>query len=459
MPELIVYPVGEPQRLNDIETTEWEERKASIQNRKRYYDGDHRKYLINTLTGKLSDDNVIINLTQRVIDQSISMLVGETPKFTLQNEAYQNVLDAILDVSEINILLHNAAVLGSISGHVFIKLKAQTMMNGRISGITKLINLDPELMTVFWKPGNNGDRNEVVCYKIEYTEKNVIHREDIYRQNEQSWVIQPYTKTDGSGWKTGELLVWNMSFPPIIDWQNLPNYRGYYGQSDLVNIGINDSVNFVASNINSILRNHAHPKTFGVGIEKGQIEKTAVDGFWSISNPDAKISNLEMQSDLASSMAFLEFLQGSFYSQHRAVDLASMKDRIGQLTNFGLRMLFKDALDKTRVKQTLYGEGLELLCKRAGMISGYDFGDVHINWADPLPFNDREEIEGLEKELSLGIVSKETAAEVRGRDWELEQARMQQEKANDQLGLGAALASAMRGFDRGDGNQEDVNNG
>jgi hypothetical protein len=297
---------------------------------------------------------------------------------------------------------------------------------------------------------------KVVCYKIEYTRGNVAHREDIYRQDDNSWVIQPYTKTDGASWMTGELAIWQFPFAPIVDWQNMPNQDGYYGQADLVNIGINDAVNFAASNINRILKYHAHPKTIGVGLEAEQIKETAVDGFWSISNPDAKISNLEMQSDLASSMAFLEFLQGSFYSQHRAVDLASMKDRIGQLTNFGLRMLFKDALDKTRVKQTLYGEGLELLCQRAGMISGYDFGGVHINWADPLPFNDKEEIEGLEKELSLGIVSKETAAQVRGRDWELEQARMQQEKANDQLGLGAALASAMRGFDRGDGNQEEV---
>jgi hypothetical protein len=155
-------------------------------------------------------------------------------------------------------------------------------------------------------------------------------------------------------------------------------------------------------------------------------------------------------------MAFLEFLQASYYSQHRAVDLASLKDRIGQLTNFGLRMLFKDALDKTRVKQTLYGEGLELLCQRAGMISGYDFGDVHIDWADPLPFNDREEIDGLEKELALGIVSRQTAAEIRGRDWVLERARMQDEKTSDQLGLGEALASAMRSFDQGNSYEEDM---
>ena len=444
MPELIVYPFGEPQRLNDIEAVEWAARKAEIEKNKRYYRGDQRKPL--AVRKGQADDNVIINLTQRVIDQGVTMLAGESPEFSIRNESRQADMDAMWEYNEKSDLLHGLAVTGGLAGHVFVKM----LKEGKA---VRFVNLHPELLTVFWQPD---DMRKVVCYKIEYTRENVAHREDIYRQDDNNWVIQPYTKTDGASWIAGELIVWQFPFAPIVDWQNMPNQDGYYGQSDLVNIGINDAVNFVASNINRILKYHAHPKTVGVGLEAEQIKETAVDGFWSISNPEAKISNLEMQSDLASSMAFLEFLQGSFYSQHRAVDLASMKDRIGQLTNFGLRMLFRDALDKTRIKQTLYGEGLELLCQRAGVISGYDFGTVHINWADPLPFNDREEIEGLEKELSLGIISKETAAEMRGRDWELEQARMQQEKANDQLGLGAALASAMRSFDHGNGNEEEM---
>lgn len=441
MPELLVYPVGEPQRLNDVEATEFATRKTDIERNKRYYAGDQKRPLI--VKAGQADDNVIINLAQRVVDQSVSMLAGEAPEFALANENGQSDLDDWWEENDKDDFLHGVAVTGGVAGHVFIKLLRES------DGALRLVNLHPELISVFWLPD---DIRKVVCYKIEWTKGKVTHREDIYRQDEKNWVIQPYTKTDGASWMSGAPVLWQFAFAPIVDWQNLPNQDGYYGQTDLLNIGINDAVNFVASNINRILKYHAHPRTIGIGLEKDQIKETAVDGFWSISNPDAKISNLEMQSDLASSMAFLEYLQGSFYSQHRAVDLASMKDRIGQLTNFGLRMLFKDALDKTRVKQTLYGEGLEYLCERAGEILGFDFSEVQITWADPLPFNDREEIEGLEKELGLGIVSKQTAAEMRGRDWEMEKERMQAEKASDQLGLGAVLASAMRGFDSGQGN-------
>jgi hypothetical protein len=440
MPELLVYPVGNPQMLNDIEATEWVERKTDIERNKAYYNGNQKRQLV--VRKGQSDDNIIINLTKRAIDQSVSMLMGETPSFAADNDNKQAVLDGLWSENEKEDLLMGVAVTGGLSGHVFVK-----MLKNADDGKVKYYNLASELVTVFWLPD---DIRKVQCYKIEWVRKNVVHREDIYRMDDNLWVIQPYTKTDGASWMVGEPVHWEFPFAPIVDWQNLSNVDGYYGKTDLTNIGINDAVNFVASNINRILKFHAHPRTIGIGLEAEQIKETAVDGFWSIANPDAKVSNLEMQSDLASSMAFLEYLQGSFYSQHRAVDITSMKDKIGQLTNFGLHMLFKDALDKVRVKQTLYGEGLELLCERAGLVIGYDLGDVQINWADPLPFNDREEIEGLEKELAMGIVSKQSAAEMRGRDWAVQQEQIQAEKANDQMGIGAALASAMRDFDRGD---------
>lgn len=437
MPELLVYP-SDPQILNDIEAGERALRKTEIEKHKQYYIGDQKKPL--KVRPNQPDDNVIINLTNRVIDQSVSMLVGDAPEYSIQDEVKQIIIDALWDANEKQDFTHGVAISGSLAGHVFVKLARFD------SDMVRFINLPAEYVTVFWKPD---DIRQVVCYKVEWTQGKTSRREDIYRVSDNAWAIQPYTREEGGAWKRGDEIIWNQSFAPIVDWQNLPDNQSYYGQSDLINIDINDAVNFVASNINRILKFHAHPRTIGIGVRKGEIEETAVDGFWSVLNQDAKISNLEMQSDLGSSMVFLDYLQSAFYSQHRAVDLASMKDRIGQLTNFGLRMLFKDALDKTRVKQTLYGEGFEYLVKRAGAIMGYDFEGVEIRWSDPLPFNDTEEITGLEKELSLGIVSKQTAAEIRGRNWKMEQERMAQEKADAGMGIGQAFADALKKFDAG----------
>jgi len=443
MPELLLYDYNNPQELNRLEEVEKKERETIARKNKAYYLGQHTKPL--KVKPDDSDDNVIINLVRKTVNQSLSMLIGKMPTFTVENEAAQIVLDDIMKASDVHAYVYDLVIQGALCGHVFTKM-AYLSMDSKL-WITKLVSLKPEIVTAYWQPD---DMDKINAYKIEWTKGDDTHREDIVRMDEKSWMIVQYAKSRSSNWQhVGDDVVWKFPFPPVVDWKNLPSIDNYYGEPDITNLGINDQINFAASNINRILKFHAHPRTIGVGIEKGGIEDTTVDGLWTIANPDAKISNLEMQSDLSSSMSFLDSLQNAFNAEHRTVDMASMKDKIGQLTNFGLKVMFKEALDKANDKRLLYGAGLTTLLQNVLAVHGYD-EEVAINWGAELPFNDREEIEGLEKELALGIVSKNTAAEDRGRDWEYEQERMKEEKASEQLGLGAVLAGAMREFDRGD---------
>src|SRR6185436_1088528 len=94
-----------------------------------------------------------------------------------------------------------------------------------------------------------------------------------------------------SGWqKQGEEKVWPYSWSPIVDWKNLPAPNHYYGKSDLGTIGrLNDGLNFVVSNIQRILKHHAHPKTVATGIGASGIEETAIDGLWAIDKDTAKV--------------------------------------------------------------------------------------------------------------------------------------------------------------------------
>ena len=62
------------------------------------------------------------------------------------------------------------------------------------------------------------------------------------------------------------------------------------------------------------------------------------------SDPNALIQNLEMQSDLNSSLNFIRYLRQALFDVSRAVDIDSMADKLGSLTNFGLRVLYQDAL-------------------------------------------------------------------------------------------------------------------
>jgi len=432
MPELREY-LFDPEILMKLSEAERAARNDAIEKASRYYSGDHRKPL--KVRAGQADDNVIVNLTKKVIDQSVSMLFGERPEMQAPgSEADQVLADKLLEDNGIEQFMHGIGVTGALSGHVYVKLMPDPKLGVR------MVSINPEYVTVFWQPD---DVSRIQAYMILWKQGKMHYRQDIYQGDGGLWMIRDLQREESGAWQQTAEQVFPFPFPPLLDWQNLPRANSLYGESDITNATLNDAVNFVASNINRILKFHAHPKTMGIGIAAKDVTETAVDGFWAIQDKDAKVQNLEMQSDLSSSMAYLEYLQASFFAQHRAVDIGSLKDRLGQLTNFGLTSLFKDALDKLKSKRTLYGNGLTEMLVRMGMMMGKDWRGAEIVWPDPLPYNDMEEVQILEKEIALGIISRQTAAQLRGRDWEREQERMAAEQQAQQRSLGGALLQLL----------------
>ena len=470
MPELRAYPDNNPEQLDDLVQIERLGREAQIDENWDYYDGRQRQPL--KVRKNQSNDNVIINLTRRIVEQSVAMLFSEMPAFDLPGDSdaiqsWEERLGVLWERNRGEILLHDIGVSGALAGHVFVKI---VPVEDDPERPVRFVLQNPRYCSVFWKPD---DMQQVVCYRIAWgrriTREQVRsgslslqqardeYRQDIINEGEY-WRIREWVRGEQGNWSQVNEDIWRYPFAPLVDWQNLPHPERYYGDSDLAagalldeDINLNDAVNFVASNINRILRYHAHPKSLGFGIQPQQIVETAVDGFWAGLPADARVENLEMQSDLASSMAFLEFLERTFYAQHRAVDLSSVKDRVGQLTNFGLRTMFKDALDKLETKRTLYGTALSELSWRAMQVAGWNQERPMLAWPNPLPFNDTEEVAVLTQEMSAQIVSRQSAAEQRGRDWERERKRMEEERDLDREGLGQVLARAMRDFDRDEG--------
>jgi hypothetical protein len=130
-----------------------------------------------------------------------------------------------------------------------------------------------------------------------------------------------------------------------------------------------------------------------------------------------------------------------------------MKDRVGALTNFGLRILFYDALNKLETKRALYGWGLREINRRILMFSGSEPLDCEVVWEDPLPTDETALRANLEADLRMGVVSKETVAGRLGYDWDAEQEKLgEQQQASDNIG-----AMILRGFDRTGGGA--ANNG
>jgi hypothetical protein len=153
-----------------------------------------------------------------------------------------------------------------------------------------------------------------------------------------------------------------------------------------------------------------------------------------------------MQSDLESSLNFIKFLRQAIFDIARSVDIDSLADKLGALTNFGLRVLYQDALSKVEDKRGLYGEALiqinHILLELAGF-KNTDGGEII--WFDVLPVDEVGQINALKTDMDLGLVSKQTASNKRGYEWEDEEQRLADEKVSGD-NVGAAL---LRAFGQG----------
>lgn len=429
------YPPGEREARaqEDLANEERKKRKAMIDRYWAYYVGDHTQPL-KVKSGK-RDDNVIINLCGQAIDKAVDFfrapnlptitVPGETPKPDDDSTA-QKTIDSFWRANDLSKFLAATALAGFVSGHNIVKLVAT-------DGVPMLALIDARLVTVFW---DIGYKQEPLFYRIQWEiAKDHIRRQDIVpnwlltddpqRDPKSEWTIYEYEQERSGIWKPVGEDQWPYPFAPIVDWPNMPLPFEYYGLSDLRHLALNDSVNFVASNTARIIKSHAHPKTFLFGAELGENAKQSIEGVWELPS-EAKVQNLEMQGDLASSMNMLAALRAAFFTQMRVVDWAAQKDKVGALTNFGLRVLFSDMLSLTQNKRGLYGTyGLSEISRRAAWMMGQQITERPVTqWVDPLPVDRTEEVKAVETEQKLGFTSNRTLATSLGRDYDKESAQL-----------------------------------
>jgi len=430
--------------LYPLAASELASRRIDHDTRWDYYEGKQKVFL--KIREGEPDYNVIVNLAARVVEQSVNFLIGKMPQFDLPGDdektaSMEKMIVAWLERYDGEELLNDLFTTGAVCGHVFVKL----VMDGQDVRPTYL---DPSLVTVFWDPT---DKSRPVGYMITWDEQRgnevVIHREDHMRsENGTNWVIRSYTGNGATWTIAGEDMIWPYPFSQIVDWKNLPNPRGYYGKSDLEKgiLRLNDIYNFRQSNTNKILYIHAHPRTVAFGVDRTKIQNTTIDGLWTIPETNADVKNLEMQSDLESSRQHALDMKADFFGDAQMVDLSALKDKIGQITNFGLRLMFAEALAKNRKKRLLAGRGLAEMIRRAGEIMRLDWSGISVTWDDPLPENENEQVTNAKEKIAMKVASRQTEAERMGYDWERERKRMDEERAQTGYNLEQALLNAMR---------------
>lgn len=372
------------------------------------------------------DDNTLINLLRQAVDRLVSFIAPRLPGLELDDQHDTDTerwLRRAWEESGGARLLARMVKYGCLDGHVFARIMPGTPY-------PRLIALNPANVIVHWQAD---DYEQVLWYELHWTAAGQDFRQDVVNQGDH-WLIRDLRKDQppgGAGWSVTDEQVWRFATPPILDWGHDFSPDRYYGVGETGGMALNERVNRIAGDISRILRFHAAPRTIGIGFEAEAVVGTGIDNFWTIPEKEAEVFNLEMKTDLASSMNFLNFCARSFMADRRVILLEGTMADLRHVTNLGIRSLYLDQLARAEELRRNYEPGIKAISRGLLVLGGKNTGaapfHLKINWPDPLPIGELEVLEGLERERALGILSRESAARLRGRDWALEKARIYSE--------------------------------
>jgi len=434
-----------------------------------YYDGDHPDQL--KVKGNGYDDNFAMNYVGLAISRGVSRLFNNGIEFELPDEAQKELLDQIWDANKQEQLLYQLGLNGAVYGTPFLKIQPDGIVN-RKTGLlcSRMIPLDPEITRVEVNPF---DVDEPEKYIIEfsikqdgetksYKEVTRQAKEDDFEDPDNSadtWIVEHWimNKKTGDKWvidPDNPPYQWSYDFPPIIHWKNLPSLKashGWRGSTDAEwALGVQNKLNFADSNINKTIRLNSAPPTIVTGVSAEPTMGTGPGSLSWFSNPETKAYNLQANADIAGSMSYADSLESGIFELMREVPPAVIKTLGSGLTNFVMRVLFSDAIDKTDTKRELYGDAILEINRRLLILAGNENVDPGIIvWGSALPENPAEKIAEDTFLLNMGLASKKTIASKYDVDYDAEKTQIDEETKQKNAVGGNLLRDFIAGRNRG----------
>lgn len=210
-------------------------------------------------------------------------------------------------------------------------------------------------------------------------------------------------------WIVQDKIEWKYNFLPIMHCQNMINSGSQWGTSDLVDADLNDTINENVNDISRILNLYAYPKTV-IQTDKPNVLKnqgeSSIGKVMVIEDKDAKIFNLEMNTDLASSHAFVDKITDSFYKITNTPSFDAATVQVGALSGTALTLLYQPAITKAEDKRGTYGSLLNRINRAILLIGLGSEYDTKVIWKDILPTpvkTDLELIQEKNQKLDLYI--------------------------------------------------------
>ena len=384
------------------------------------------------------DDNIKVNYARLIVDAGVANLFGSQVMVNAPADAGDQVQEAIDEMATNNnapLFWQKMGVSGAIGGTSYYRLMV------REDDQIRWVSLDPSTVEMEW---DEQDYETVTGYIITFIPNagvSSIARRHLIQRAGDDWVILEQEATDDD-WRTVNEEIWPYTFPPVGHIQNLPSPHEVYGIADLEPdvLDLCDGINRVVSNINRIVRLYAHPRTWGKMIGDALNMDANPGAVIRLEHPDASLQNLEMRSDLASSIDLYRRLVSALHETTRIPEVATGKlDSAGQLSSLALRILYAPLLQKVESKRRTYGHGIKEMYRRALEIMGYEGVTVQVVWPDILPVDPEAMRRAALIDSQLGV-SRATLLGQLGYDPELEEQNVSEETVNaaDQFNAGLA---------------------
>lgn len=425
-------------------------------------------------TGKEPNPNVLINRCGPAADTDVAWLMGETIGISLGDDApaaAQEYVNQVWGVSTEDssdddkmALLQELATNGAICGTAYVKI-VWDEESARSSGqeFPELVVLDSTMVRVKTAPHN---AKVPICYIIEYqipdpdsgdaamgTFREVIELNDkdgVQKLTGKSdpddvWMIQDYYRPPRSTVfaPSGQPQQWPYPWAPIEGCPHIAKPNSYYGRPRITPdvIHINEAICTVASNINKIGIRHGHPILYT--IKQGANQKTLRHEPGTIMEVSSDVKAVEAHGDLEHLMAFESDLRADFDEEtHVPAQAFGRQTEIPRtpVSGVSIRLGYGPLMADITKERRTYGALIRRVTKHLLQLKNESWGDypVTLNWQDPLPADDLQQAQVVQAADAIGIISKQTAAEKFGLNWEIEQQHMQDEAAD-------AMTAALQG--------------
>jgi len=407
------------------------------------------------------DDNITLNFVGLITDRIVSQVIGNGVELDFEGDTEtesEKFIKAALDANQQEVLLHRSVKSGVLAGTGFLFMQEGSVFGNDGNEYPRITLWDSAFVTIETLPE---DFEVVTSYTLKYkfinvdgkeaARKRIVKKTDILvdeagnESGSDTWEIVDYILNNASGkWDEVDRVLWPYNFAPVIHWQNLPSLDKPEGVPDITEdlLADQDRINFVASNASKIIRFYAHPQRFSRMYGNDPKVKLAPDEMPNFADPNGGLFQLETMGDMNGILSYMKLLRQSMFDRARVIDIDSMQDKVGALTNFGLRVLYQDNINLIATHRELFGDMLEELVRRLLIIAGKPEIACDVVWPDWMPVNESEEIAAITADMAAGLLSKQTAAKKRGHNWKQEQTRLADEQTN-QLTIGEVILNSF----------------